>query len=105
MNSLEVNIMYHNYKKTIGYIYAIELNPVKVYLCGQNWSGRKSHFKLSFIFLDMKHTLDVHTYKSPKICTYVERAYLYKAGLLLSVDVTITFLSKKSCKNQGKLHC
>ena len=46
--------------------------------------------------LDMKHTFDVHTAKSPKNWTYVEQIYFHKAGLLLSVYVTMSFSKSKN---------
>ena len=36
-----------------------------------------------------KHSFGVHTDKSPKICTHVEQIFLYKAGLLLNIDVAV----------------
>ena len=38
-----------------------------------------------------KHSFGVHTDKSPKICTHVEQIFLYKAGLLLNIDIAVPF--------------
>ena len=39
-----------------------------------------------------KHSFGVHADKTPKICTRVEQIFVYKAGLLLNIDVTVPFL-------------
>ena len=36
-----------------------------------------------------KHNFGVYTDKSPKLCTHVEQKVLYKAGLLLNIDVAV----------------
>ena len=38
-----------------------------------------------------KHNFGVYTDKSPQICTRVEHIFLYKAGLLLNIDVEVSF--------------
>ena len=39
--------------------------------------------------------------KSPKFCTYVEQIFLYKAGLLLNINVVVPFIkSKDTAKNR-----
>ena len=45
--------------------------------------------------ISAKHNFGVHTDKSPKICTHVEPILLYKAGLLLNIDVVFPFLKVK----------
>ena len=53
-----------------------------------------------------KHSFGVHTDKSPKICTHVEQIFLYKAGLLLNIDVAVPFLeSKNIAKNCVSIQC
>ena len=48
-----------------------------------------------------KHNFGVHTDKSPKICTHVEQIFLYKAGLLLNIDVAVPFLESKNIADQS----
>ena len=38
-----------------------------------------------------KHSFGVHMDESPKICTHIEQIFLYKAGLLLNIDVAVPF--------------
>ena len=90
--------------KRIGSINAIvfELNLVKVDRYGNKWSGRILRFKFYYMFSDF----GVHTDKSPKICTHVEQIFLYKAGLLLNIDVAVPFLeSKNNAKNCVSVQC
>ena len=44
-----------------------------------------------------EQSFGVHTDKSPKIFTHVERIFLFKAGLSLNIDVAVSFF--KSTKN------
>ena len=56
-------------------------------------------YDLSFttcFLISEKHSFGVHTDKSPKICTHVEQIFLYKAGLLLNIDVAVPFLESKN---------
>ena len=53
-----------------------------------------------------KHSFGDHTDKSPKIFTHVEQIFLYKAGLLLNIDVAVPFLeSKNIAKNCVSIQC
>ena len=56
-------------------------------------AGESLRFKFNYIcFLTSeKHSFGVHTDKSPKICTHVEQICLYKAGLLLNINVVVLF--------------
>ena len=45
-----------------------------------------------------KYRFGVHMDKSPKICTHVEQIFVYKAGLLLNIDVAVPFLQLKYCQ-------
>ena len=51
-----------------------------------------------------KHSFGVHTDKSPKICTHVEQIFLYKAGLLLNIDVAVPFLESKNIAKNCVFH-
>ena len=51
-----------------------------------------------------KHSFGVHTDKSPKICTHVEQIFLYKAGLLLNIDVAVPFLESKNIAKKLCFH-
>ena len=85
--------------KRIGSIYAIvfELNLVKVNPYGKKWSWRILGFKFNYMFLTSeKRSFGVHTDRSPKMCTHVEQIFLYKAGLLLNIDVAVPFLKRKN---------
>ena len=79
--------------KKLGYIQIFELNLVKVDLCGKkNEAGEFYDLSFTTFFLTSeKHSFGVHTDKSPKICTHVEQIFLYKAGLLLDIDVAVPF--------------
>ena len=69
----------------------------------KNEVGEFYDLNLAMCFLTSeKHSFGVHTDKSPKICTYVEQIFLYKAGLLSTIDVAVPFsksknLAKKLC--------
>ena len=39
-----------------------------------------------------KHSFGVRMDKSPKMCTNLEQKFLYKAGLLLNIDVAVPFV-------------
>ena len=95
--------------KRIGSIYAIvfELNLVKVDLDGKNEAGEFYDLTFTTCFLTSeKHSFGVHTDKSPKICTHVLQIFLYKAGLLLNIDVAVPFLeSKNISKNCVSIQC
>ena len=53
-----------------------------------------------------KHSFGVHMDKSPKICTHIEQIFLYKAGLLLNINVAVPFLkSKNIAKNCVSIQC
>ena len=43
------------------------------------------------LLISEKYSFDVHTDESPKMCTHIEQIFLYKAGLLLNIDVTVPF--------------
>ena len=86
--------MYFHHKKTIGSIYVIafELNLVKFDLYGQNEVGEYNDFSWTTCFLTPeKYSFGVHMDKSSKICTHVEQIVLYKAELLLNIDVAVPF--------------
>ena len=56
----------------------------------KNEAGEFYDLNLTICFLTSeKHSFGVHTDKSPKICTQVEQIFLYKAGLLLNIDVAV----------------
>ena len=63
----------------------------------KNEAGEFYDLNLTVRFLTSeKHSFGVHTDKSPKICTHVEQINLYKAGLLLNIDVAVPFLKSKN---------
>ena len=63
----------------------------------KNEAGEFYDLGLTTCFLNSeKHSFGVHTDKSPKICTHVEQIFLYKAGLLLNIDVAVPFLKSKN---------
>ena len=63
----------------------------------KNEAGEFYDLNLTICFLiSEKHSFGVHTDKSPKICTHVEQICLYKAGLLLNIDVAVPFLKSKN---------
>ena len=56
----------------------------------KNEAGEFYDLSLTTCFLTSeKHSFGVHADKSPKICTHVEQIFLYKAGLLLNIDVAV----------------
>ena len=62
-----------------------------------NEAGEFYDLTLPICFLTSeKHSFGVHTNKSPQSCTHVEQIVLYKAGLLLNIDVAVPFLKSKS---------
>ena len=62
----------------------------------KNDAGEFYDLDLTICFLTSeKHSFRVHTDKSPKICTHVEQIFLYKAGLLLNIDVAVPSFLKK----------
>ena len=73
----------------------------------KNEAGEFYDLSLTTCFLTSeKHSFDVHTDKSPKICTHVEQISLYQAGQLLSIDVTVPFFkSKNIAKNCVSIQC
>ena len=73
----------------------------------KNEAGEFYDLNLTIMFSDFReHSFGVHTDKSPKICTHIEQIFLYKAGLLLNVDVTVPFLkSKNIAKNSVSIQC
>ena len=95
--------------KKIGSMYAIafELNLVKVDLYCKKWSGIILRFKFNYMFLTSeKHSFGIHTDKSPKICTHVGQILLYKARLVLNIDVAVHFLkSENIAKNCVSIQC
>ena len=42
------------------------------------------------------HNFGVYTDKSPKICAHVKQLFLYKAGLLLNINISVPFLKVKA---------
>ena len=73
----------------------------------KNEAGEFYDLNLTICFLTSdKHSFGAHTHKSPKICTHVEQILLYKAGLLLNIDVAVPFLkSKNIAKNCVSIQC
>ena len=77
----------------------------------KNEAGEFYDLNLTICFLTSeKHSFGVYTDKSPKICTHVEKLFLYKAGLLLNIDVAVPFLKSKNIAKtcvsiQCKPHC
>ena len=73
----------------------------------KNEAGEFYDLNLAICFLTSeKHSFGVHTDKSPKIRTHVEQICLYKAGLLLNIDVAVPFLkSKNIAKNFVSIQC
>ena len=73
----------------------------------KNEAGEFYDLNLTICFLTSeKHSFGAHTDKSPKICTHVEQMNLYKAGLLLNIDVAVPFLkSKNIAKNCVSIQC
>ena len=62
----------------------------------KNEVGETNDLSFTTCFLTSeKHSFGVRTDKSPKICTHVEQIYLYKAGLLLNIDVAVPFFKEK----------
>ena len=72
-----------------------------------NEVGKYNDLSLTACFLtEEKHRFGVHTDKSPKMCTLVEQIFLYKAGLLLNIDVAVPFLKHKILpKNCVSIQC
>ena len=63
----------------------------------KNEAGEFYDLNLTICFLtSQKHSFGVHTDKSPKICTHVEQIFLYKAGLLLNINVAVPLLKSKN---------
>ena len=63
----------------------------------KNEAGEFYDLNLAICFLTSeKHSFGVHTHKSHKLCTHVEQIFLYKAGLLLNMDVAVPFLESKN---------
>ena len=63
----------------------------------KNEAGEFYDLNLTICFLiSEKHSFGVYTDKSSKICTHVEQTFLYKAGLLLNIDVAVPFLKSKN---------
>ena len=63
----------------------------------KNEAGEFYDLNLTICFrTSEKHSIGVHTDKSPKICTHVEQIFLYKAGLLLNIDVAVPFFKSKN---------
>ena len=73
----------------------------------KNEGGEFYDLNLTTCFLTSeKHSFGVHTDKSPKMCTHVKQVFLYKAGLLLNIDVAVPFLkSKNIAKNCVSIQC
>ena len=73
----------------------------------KNEAGEFYDLSLTTRFLTSeKLSLGVHTEKWPKICTYAEQIFLYKAGLLLNTDVAVPFLkSENIAKNCVSIQC
>ena len=73
----------------------------------KNEAGEFHDLSFTTCFLTSeKHSFGVHTDKSPKICTHVEQLFLYKAGLLLNINVVVPFLeSKNIAKNCVSIQC
>ena len=58
----------------------------------KNEAGEFYDLNLTICFLTSdKHSFGVHTDKSPKIGTHVKQIFLYKAGLLLNINVAVPF--------------
>ena len=71
----------------------------------KNEVGEYNDLSLNTCFLTSeKHSFGVHTDKSPKICTFVEQIFLYKAGLLLNIEVAVPFLKSKNIAKQLCFH-
>ena len=66
----------------------------------ENEAGEFYDLNSTICFLTSeKQSFGVHTDKSPKVWSHVEQIFLYKAGLLLNIDVAVPFLkSKKYCQ-------
>ena len=63
----------------------------------KNEAGEFYDLTLTICFLTSeKHSFGVHTNKSPKSCTHVEQLVLYKAGLLLNIDISVPFFKSKN---------
>ena len=73
----------------------------------KNEVGESNDLSLNTCFLTSeKDSFGVHTDKSPQICTHVEQIFLYKAGLLLNIDVAVPFYkSKNIAKNCVSIQC
>ena len=77
----------------------------------KNEAGEFYDLSLTICFLNSeKHSFSVHTNKSPKSCTHVEQIVLYKAELLLNIDVSVPFfksknIAKKCVSIQCTPHC
>ena len=73
----------------------------------KNEVGESNDLSLNTCFLTSeKDSFGVHTDKSPQICTHVEQIYLYKAGLLLNIDIAVPFYkSKNIAKNCVSIQC
>ena len=64
-------------------------------------------FSWTTCFLTLeKYSFGVHTDKSSNMCTHVEQIFLFKAGLLLNIDVVVPFFkSKNIAKNCVSIQC
>ena len=73
----------------------------------KNEVGEYNDLSLTTYFLtSQKHSFGVHTDKSLKICTHVEQIFLYKAGLLLNINIAVPFSkSKNIAKNCVSIQC
>ena len=73
----------------------------------KNEVGEYNDWSLATCFLTSEnHSYGGHMDKSPQICTYVEQIFLYKAGLLLIIDVAVPFFkSKNIAKNCVSIQC
>ena len=73
----------------------------------KNEAGKYNDLSLTTCFLTSeKHSFGVHMDKSLKIWTHVEQIFLYKAALLLNIDVAVPFLkSKNIAKNCVSIQC
>ena len=104
-----VNNIYFNDKKEnwVDICYSSNWILSKLTLMVKNEAGEFYDLNLTICLLTSdKHSFGVHTDKSPKICTHVEQIFLYKAGLLLNIDVTVPFLKRKNiAKNCVFIQC
>ena len=63
----------------------------------KNEVGENNDLNITTYFLTSeKHSFGIHMDTSPKICTHEEQIFLYRAGLLFNIDVTVPFFKSKN---------